>query len=36
MDGVAYREWGRQGLPPWVAWAVVGVLAMLIVALVIV
>jgi hypothetical protein len=30
-----YREWGRQGAPPWVIWAVIGGLLAVIVGLIV-
>jgi hypothetical protein len=30
---MAYREWGRSGPPQWVAWAIIGALACIIVGL---
>ena len=31
-----YSEWGRQGLPPWVPWVIIGGLAAVIAGLLIV
>jgi hypothetical protein len=30
---MAYREWGRRGPPPWVAWTIIAALACVILGL---